>query len=182
MSAFPRIALMLIAALAIGGCASNMYELPAPPEEGERADAELASRAEEEQKQKEYAAARAALLKAYNLLSTQRYDEAVALMSQETRALLTYNTDDSAADVLADGALTLPSGERIEFEPSTFFIAADVQKVEDDLDGVEQNETDRRREFFVVSEDGSARRVVMIKQGDEWVLHKTRVGGETVRP
>ncbi|MGM0559136.1 MAG: hypothetical protein ACQEVA_22315 [Myxococcota bacterium] len=164
--------------LFFAGCASNLYELPPPPEKGERADAKSAIRAEEEKAQQDYAAARAALLKAYNLLSTQRYDEAVDLMSQETRAFLTYGSDSSAADVLADGVLTLSSGEQVEFEPSTFFVAADVQKLEDSVEGVEENETDRRRELFAVSADGSAHRVIMIKQGGDWVIHKTGAGGE----
>lgn len=167
----------LLAAVLLAGCASNLYELPPPPEKGERGDATLAPRAEEEQAQQDYTAARASLLKIYNQLSTQRYDEAVQLMSQETRAFLTYGTDATAADVLADGALTLPSGERVEFEPSTFFVAPDVQKLEDSIEGAPENETDRRREFFAISADGTARRVVMIKQGGEWVLHKTRAGG-----
>jgi hypothetical protein len=176
MAVFSRFSPLLAAALVFAGCASNLYELPPPPEKGERSDATLASRAEEEKAQQDYAAARAALLKAYNLLSTQRYDEAVDLMSQETRAFLTYGTEKSAAEVLADGALTLPSGERVEFEPSTFFVAADVQKLEDTVEGATENETDRRRELFAISADGSAHRVIMIKQGGSWVLHKTSPG------
>jgi hypothetical protein len=177
-----RFVVILLAVCLVAGCASNLYELPPPPEEGERTDATLATGEDNQTDQREYAAARAALLKAYNLLSTQRYDEAAGLMSQETRAFLTYGTDADAGDVLADGAMTLKNGERVEFEPSTFFVAADVQRLEDSMEGIEENETDRRREFFAVSADGAAHRVIMIKQGDNWVLHRTRPDRTVVRP
>lgn len=172
-----RIYPVLAVAIIIASCASNIYELPPPPEDAEGSETSLAPRVEEEASQNENSAARSAVLEAFNLLSTQRYDEAVELMSQETRAFLTHGTDASAAEVLARGELVLPSGRRVEFEPSTFFVASDVQTLEDDIDGVEQRETDRRREYFAVSADGTPHRVVTIKQGDRWVLHKTSVDG-----
>ena len=167
--------LVLLAIFVQFGCGASTYELPPPAEEGERKDVEL--REDDEGPEKNATmAARAEALELYNLLSTKRYDEAAKKLSRETRQFLTHGREGGgAAEVLADGRMKLPNGSTHQFDPVELLMTSNLDRMKNSIEGVEEHETDRRREFFLIDKDGNPEKIVMILQGDGWVLHKTAI-------
>jgi hypothetical protein len=74
--------------------------------------------------------------------------------------------------VLASGRYIRPDGQVATIDPAAFLLARDLSKMQDSADGVEENETPRRKEIFAMEEAGP-RRIILIKEGDRWVLHRT---------
>ncbi len=172
----PRsIFLSLIFLIAASACATNPYELPPPPPRDEWIDDAADPKAEERRKEMLYLEARTALLGVFNLLSNQRYDEVSAMVSSETRDFLTAGGTNEFADVLAAGKLTLGNGEVVDLDPVSTLVGPDLAGLVDSVDGIGENETEARKELFVPLEGGTFQRVVMIKEGGAWVLHRTRL-------
>jgi hypothetical protein len=170
----------LVLAISMGiivGCASSPYELPPPT-----AATPAADEAEDEQTDTERdLAARAALLELYEYLNKGQFVDAEAYLSQQTREFLVHASDSSSvSSVLANGQLTLADGRSVDIDPVEFLIAPKITRIADSLDGVESHQTARRRELFVYGDDDGPRRVIMIREGDQWVLHKTSISHEPV--
>lgn len=168
------VALVGLAVLQMAGmaCQSTPYELPEPPPQADGQDTEQDS----ERQRSSDMEARAALLELYEMLDEERFEEAEDRLSQQTRDFLAYGNDQGdASDALSAGQMTLPDGRAYRFAPAELLIADDIARIEDSRDGADDHETSRRRVLYVIDSDGQAHRVVMILEGDQWVLHKTSV-------
>ncbi len=153
----------------------SLYELPPPPPQTDQGDVSLIPGEEERKDEERYLDARAAVIQVFNLLSTKRYDEAVERMSLETRDFLKGGGKRSAADVLVDRKMKLPNGEVVEIDPVATLVAEDVSKLSDSVAGMEEHETEARREIFATLPSGRIQKIVMIKEKGQWVLHRTRI-------
>ena len=169
------VALTSLFAFVFCGC-WNPYRLPDPPPPAERKDVSLIPGEEERAKERLYLEARASAIQLHSLLSQQRYVEASALMSSETKAFLAAGGDTSKiADILASGKMKLPDGQVVEFEPVSMLLADDLSQLKDSVAGQEEQETDNRKELFALLPDNKAQKIVMIREAGKWVLHRTRL-------
>ena len=166
--------ILTCASVALSACHRvSMYELPPPPPPDERRDVSLIPGEEQRQDEQRYLAARAAVLDLYNLLSTKRYDEAVELMSAETRDFIVgIGSGEKAADVLVAGLL---EDGTTKFDPLAVLLAPDVSTLSDSATGVEEHETTGRKEIFATLPSGQLQTIVMITERGKWVLHRTRI-------
>ncbi|MFP4601004.1 MAG: hypothetical protein ACLFVJ_22340 [Persicimonas sp.] len=167
-------ALVGLAVLQMAGmaCRSTPYQLPDPPPETEQQDTQQDSESQRNPDME----AREALLELSELLAEERFEEAEDRLSQQTRDFLAHGNDrGDASDALSAGQMTLPDGRNYRFEPAELLVAGDIARIEDSRDGADDHETSRRRVLYVIDSDGQAHRVVMIREGDQWVLHKTSV-------
>lgn len=153
------------------GCADSTYRLPAPGSAG-AAQSDEPDQEHREQRNPDLEA-RARLLILYQLLAEERFEETEHLLSQQTREFLAHSGSGDASHSLSVGEISLPNGRKYRFEPIEFLIGGEIARIANSADGVEEHETERRREFFVVDPQEQAHRVVMIREGGEWVLHKT---------
>jgi hypothetical protein len=170
-----------VGAVAAGwGCADTLYVLPDPPPEGERRSVSLIPGEDERLKEQDYIAARASALKLYQLLSTKRFEEAIGLMSQETRDFLVFVSpgDKNALTTLEEGKMKFPDGTLVVADPVEVLLSADMSDLKDEVEGEEEQEGVRRKEIWAQSEGKKPRKIVMIKEGGKWVLHRTSVKPE----
>ncbi len=167
----------LLVATLLSACAPDLYVLPAPPSASERRSVSLIPGEEERKREQEYLKARASILKLYQLLSAKRFDESLNYMSQETRDFLAFVSprDKNPSVTLVESRLVLKDGTNIQIEPVSFLLAPDLSKLKDTVDGVQEQESARRKEVYAVQKDGKARRIVMILEGGKWVLHRTSI-------
>lgn len=153
----------------------SLYELPPPPPAEQQGDVSLVPGDEERRDEQRYLEARAAVIQIYNLLSTQRYQEVVPLLSSETRDFLRGGGKPSLVDVLTARERPGPNGELVTFDPLSMLIAEDVSSLADAVPGMEEHETDERREIFATLPSGKIQKIVMIRERGQWVLHRTRI-------
>ncbi len=169
---------LLLAAITFSsmGCGATTYDLPPPPPPEERKSISLIPGEEERKAEEVYLEARTQLLELYNLLSTKRYKEAADMMSLETRDFLKKLGGGAPVhEVLALEELKLPSGKVVPFDPVPILIAEDISKLRDSVPGVEEHETGNRKEIFATLPSGKLQKIVMIAEGGQWVLHRTRI-------
>ena len=159
-------------ALASSGCATR-YELPPPPPESERVSVQTAEKDDSEQA---YLEARQVIVQLYSLLQQQRFQEASALLSQETKSFLTLNSESSVEDVLAAGKISTENG-LVDFDPVLSLLAPNLNQLVDSIDSEEESETATRKELFAIHDSG-ATKIVVIKESGKWVLHRTRLNLE----
>ena len=168
--------LAIVSAVGASACHRvSLYELPPPPPESERKNVSLIPGEETRRDEARYLEVRAAVLQLNNLLSTRRFEEAVGLLSAETRDFLRGAGKKPAAEVLADGELKLPDGTKRAFDPVAMLLAEDVSKLSDDIRGVEEQETQHRKEIFATLPSGKIQKIVLITERGKWVLHRTRI-------
>ncbi len=162
------------------GCSDNMYVLPDPPAEGERRSVSLIPGEDERLKEQDYIAARASALKLYQLLSTKRFEEAIGLMSQETRDFLVFVSpgEKNALVTLEEGQMKFPDGTLVDADPVEALLSVDMSDLKDEVEGKEEQEGVRRKEIWALSQGKAPRKIVMIKEGGKWVLHRTSVKPE----
>lgn len=167
---------VLCAVVAVSfGCGGSPYYLPPPKEDQGSVAVNPAEQAEQQRQQ--YLAARAALLKLYETLSKDQFEAAEQYLSQQTRDFLAFGSEaGDASAALASGQLVLPNGQTVAIDPVDFLIGGKVSRIVDTREGAEEHETRRRKELFVIDPDGQAHRVIMILEGDQWVLQKTSIG------
>jgi hypothetical protein len=168
-----RVSALALVVAAGSGCAGSLYELPAPPPASEQRSVSLVPGEEERMREEDYLLARASVLKINQLFAAKRFQEALQWMSAETRDFIAAGSPQKdPADVLASGRYIRPDGQVATIDPAAFLLARDLSKMQDSADGVEENETPRRKEIFAM-EEGGPRRIILIKEGDRWVLHRT---------
>ncbi|MEZ4462858.1 MAG: hypothetical protein R3E66_24650 [bacterium] len=155
------------------GC-SDVYRLP-DPKPGQTTNVNLTPGADDRQGEADYLQARQTIIKLFSLLQQQRYPEAEELLSKETVAFVTYGTDKTFAEVLADGKLTQPNGEVVDLDPVFMLLASDDSRLVDAIPGIEEQETPARKEIFAVLPNDQFQRIVIIKEAGRWVLHRTRI-------
>lgn len=164
------------------GCAARLYELPPPPSDDEKRSVSLIPGEEERAREKDYVEARAALIELNSLLASKRYEEALAKMSQETRTMLEFvspNQDAKrpAVETLATGRFVV-DGESRQLDPIAALLAEDLSRISDSVEGVVEQESGRRKEVFAALPDGGYKKIVMLKEGGVWVLHRTKIDVE----
>ncbi|MBA2661139.1 MAG: hypothetical protein H0U74_02495 [Bradymonadaceae bacterium] len=173
------LALVLIAGFAtVTACGPSLYDLPSPEKvESAVARAEAEAAAAPPPEDMRFGQARAAMLNLHHLLVSKRFSEAEELLSVETREFLAQNSQQGRVDqALASGKLTLPSGQDFVFEAAGFLLADDVSGIVDELEGSESiGESATRKILYAVQPSGEARQIVVIKEGDQWVLHRTSI-------
>ena len=158
-------------------CGPNLYTLPNPPERSKWKTVSLIPGQEQRDAEREYRDVRAQILRLYSLLSSQRFQESAELFSIETQDFLKFGSGEATvAEVLASGKVKLSNGGVVDLDPVSMLLAKDVSKLTDEVDGVKESETKNRKEVFAELEDGSYQRIVMIREGGKWVLHRTRLG------
>lgn len=153
----------------------SLYELPPPPPEQMQGDVSLVPGEDQRRDEQRYLEARAAAIQIYNLLTTKRYQEVVPLLSAETRDFLRGGGDPSVVEVLTTGERPGPDGQPTTFDPVATLIAEDVSTMSDSVEGMEEHETDDRREIFATLPSGKIQKIVMIRERGQWVLHRTRI-------
>lgn len=176
-----RMCVLMCLSVVGAGCA-GVYELPPPPAEDKRETISLIPGEEERVKEQNYLQARAAVLKTYQFLSAKRFKESLSLMSTGTQGLLKSTSPQKSATnpaviTLSEGKMVLPNGRTITFDPVDFLLATDISDMKDTLEGQKEQETARRKELFATQPDGSTRRIVVIKEGGRWVIHRTNSSG-----
>ncbi len=159
------------------GCQDNLYVLPDPPAESERRAVSLIPGEDQRLREKDYIDARAAALKLYQLLSTKRFEEAIGAMSQETKDFLVFVSpgERSALTTLEEGKMKFPDGKIISVDPVEVLLSADMSDLKDEVAGEEEQEGTRRKEIWAMRDGKKPRKIVMIKEGGKWVLHRTNV-------
>ena len=155
-------------------CGPAIYEIPAPPPEEEWTDRQLDPSAEEEASAERYAEARRAVLALYEALQEGDYEAAYYMLSNETRILLDTYGGGVGDEALANGLLEV-DGTTYAFDPVDLLLMPEPASFEDSVRGEEENETSRRKEIFIFDADEAYRRVVVIREADEWVIHAPRV-------
>ena len=164
---------VLLIAISSFGC-SDVYRLP-DPKAGAATNVNLTPGTDDRQGEADYLQARQTVIQLFSLLQQQRYPEAEDLVSKETVAFITFGTEKSFAETLADGKLTQPDGEVVDLDPVSMLLASDVSRLVDALPGIEEQETPARKEIFAVLPNDEFQRIVIIKEAGRWVLHRTRI-------
>lgn len=176
--------LACVSLVCLAGCANrNLYELPEPPPEDERRSVSLIPGEDDRRSEKDFQDARASLLRLEELLESKRFEEALKLMSQETVAMLEFVSPDKKSSAPATAVFTLQQvivdDVSYKVDPVALLLAPDLSNVQDSVEGQPKEvESSRRKELFAVQpgEEGKpARKIVMIKEGDTWLLHRTRI-------
>lgn len=155
----------------VAGCAANVYELPPPPDETERSSVDLNPASSDEADAESFMEARRAILSLAGALGNEDWEDAYGLVSSETRILLDTYGDGRGEDLLARGQLVGTDGNTYQFEPLSLFLLSEIASIEDSMDGVEEAESSRRKDVFLVAPDDSYRRVVVIREGEQWLVH-----------
>lgn len=168
-SAYGVWALAVVAA----GCQGALYELPDPPPPAEQRAVSLIPGEDERKREEDYLLARASVLKINQLFAAKRFQEALEWMSAETRDFIAAGSPQKdPVEVLASGRYIRPDGQVATIDPAAFLLARDLSKMQDSVEGQAEQETPRRKEIFAVEEAGP-RRIILIREGDRWVLHRT---------
>ncbi len=170
---------MLFVLFCVGCSRNNLYVLPDPPPPEERQRVSLIPGEDERRREKEFQDARASLLRLNTLIESKRFEEALELMSQETVAMLEFVSPDKNSSAPATAVFTLNQvvidGKVQEVRPLELLLAADLSDIKDSVEGAKENESARRKEIFAIQPQGAPRKIVMIKEGDTWLLHRTKI-------
>ena len=156
-------------------CGAGLYDLPDPKPKNEWKKVNLTPSKEELSDEKLYQDARRKVLESYGFLNDQNFEAVNQSLSAETQDFLKYGTESSVAEVLSNKKLKLANGTLVTFKPVSILLAEDVTRLTDTVEGISENETPTRKEIFAKQADGRFKRIVMIRQGDQWVLHRTRI-------
>ena len=175
------IIVLIAAACIISACSSSNYTLPPPGEQTAEAtgttdaDKKPGKQEPKQSQTRAFLDVRKQARQLYKLLEQQRFREAEAFFSQQTRNFLTMGkTDRTVASTLAEQTIQLPGGDNLEIgPPEQFFLGGDIETIRDSVDGQSDSETDERKVIYVKSAGDGYERVVFIREGGKWVLHKT---------
>ncbi len=158
--------------VSVSAAACSPYQLPDPPAVEDRGEVALNPAVEQRLSAERFSEARRTVLSLYEALEAERWDDAAALLSNETRLLLSEGGTADATAALAAQEVTL-NGVRYGFDPVDLFLLEGPESFEDDWQQEEQAETGRRKEIFIVAGE-EFRRVVLIHEGDAWLVHMRR--------
>ncbi len=160
---------------------AGLYELPAPAPEAQRRNVSLIPGEDERREQRDFDDAKKSLLALQELIKTKRFEEALDLMSQETVSMLEFVSPDKKSSAPAVAVFTLRKvvidGVTYEVKPLELLLAKDLSNIQDTSgdDSSEETESSRRRELFAQQKEGDPVKIVMIKEGDTWLLHRTKI-------
>lgn len=156
------------------GCA-GARTLPQPPSDDGQRDVTLNPYEAERRLQTAKLHARAALIQLYEHLHHGRHLDAARHLSDATRSRI---TDDGSLEGVAeairpDGAT---DGDPHRLDPVDFLLAERLARIDDaEESGGRGAPADslHRQTLLTVDEDGRRTRVIMIREKDRWVLHRT---------
>jgi hypothetical protein len=162
------------ALLAVAACGPRLVALPDPVPPAERVAVELDPSADAALDEGRALEARRAVLAAYDAVAASDWEALWELLSHETRALLDSVGEGDGRAALAEGRL-VQGGRTWTFTPMELLLASGVADIVDDTVGEPEIESARRKELDLVSAEGARRRVVVIREADQWRLHMPRI-------
>lgn len=174
--------LLLFSILFFFSCGGTLYELPPPKPKSEWRKVSLNPTKDAQSTAMLFNNAKAKLLTLYGNLNAQDFESATKLLSIETQDFLKFGSERSVSEVLSEKKIKLSNGKLVEFDPVSMLLAEDVSMLVDTVKGIPENETSKRKEIFAKQSDGSYQRIVMIMQGNTWVLHRTRISDRIQLP
>jgi hypothetical protein len=157
------------------------YELPPPVPPDERNAVTLDPSAQERNEAGRFLDARSAVLAFYDALQREDFDAAFDRLSNETQLLLNTWADGDGVSTLRLGLLEQDT-ESYEFDPRTLFVVENPVQFSDEPAEGTDTESARRKEIHVLDADGTTRRIVLILEGDQWVIHQPRIPTERLSP
>jgi hypothetical protein len=163
-------ALLCLSLWTLVGCGPSLYELPAPPPADTWRAFDRQLEETEEERVRRFLAAKSAAIQAFAALQGGEFEEALGLMSQETRNFFEDSSGGRGALVVLQTGLIMVAGEESRFDPVADIFIEDLQDIRDDF-GQSEAETPRRKELYAISRSGKARKIVMIFEADGWRLH-----------
>jgi hypothetical protein len=163
------------------GCRPDLYVLPTPPPASEWERVELDPTVEDRRAGERYVEARRAVLAFVDALSQAEWEQAYRRVSNETRLLLDAGFDGQGEASLAEGR-TRRDRRLYSYDPMDLFLIQGLTRIEDSVEGEAEAETQRRHEVFVFDAEGQYRKVVLIREGDEWLIHLPRWPQERLTP
>jgi hypothetical protein len=167
--------IIICAALtALCACGPGLYDLPGPPASHEWKSVSLDPAQEQRQAEQRYLASRQAALKLYQALNEEDWETVWSMLSSETQNFLNFSAPDKDGKAsLSRGRLVLPDGSNFDFDALDLLMIKDMSRLEDQYEGMEEAETEGRKELFALSADGSVNKVVFIYETGAWRVHKT---------
>ncbi|AWV89167.1 hypothetical protein [Bradymonas sediminis] len=176
------VSLFVASAFLLSACASSVYHLPPPPTPAGQAAAAADGEASAVDDEALDAAARASLLKLYELVKREQYEEAEQYLSQETRDFLSAasGVNDPSA-LLSSGEFKHRDGRVLQVNPVNLLFGGNIVSVRDALKEADEGETANRRVLYVIDPQEVSHRVIMISEGGKWVLHTTSISADGAR-
>ncbi|MBU6162259.1 MAG: hypothetical protein KGO50_14175 [Myxococcales bacterium] len=171
---------LLMWVTACGGT-SLRYELPPPVPPEERNTVTLDPSEQERNEATRFLDARSAVLAFYDALQQADYEAAFARLSLETQLLFDTWAEGDGVTALRLGQLR-QDAESYTFDPKVLFAVANPVEFSDDPEEGVDTESARRKEIHVRDADGTSRRIVLIQEGDQWVIHQPRIPMERLSP
>lgn len=163
------------------GCRRDLYVLPDPPPAESWERVELDPSIEQRQFGERYVEARRVVIAFADAIRGERWADAWSMLSMETRLLLDNSTGGRGEAAFEDGRIR-SDGAWYAFDPVDVFLIPNLTRFEDSVAGETENETTRRHELFVFDAEEQFRRVVVIREGDQWLIHSPRWPRERLRP
>lgn len=173
-------AVLLLLVTACGGT-SLRYELPPPVPPEERNTANLDPSEQERNEATRFSDARSAVLAFYDAIQREDYPDAFARLSHETQLLFDTWADGDGVTALQLGRLQ-QDAESYTFDPRVLFAVENPVQFSDEPQEGTDTESARRKEIHVRDADGTSRRIVLIQEGDQWVIHQPRIPMERLSP
>jgi hypothetical protein len=167
----------LLASAGVAGCGRALYSLPDPPPREDWQNLNASDIDDRQGSVERFIAAKRVGVELYAALTAERWDEALEMMSQETRNFLEdASNGKGAAGALAAGELAL-GGQVTRFRPAADLFIADLVGLKDTLPNAPmESETKLRKELYAVNARGQARKVLFIYEADAWRFHSPFVG------
>ncbi|MFT4703169.1 MAG: hypothetical protein ACI81R_000858 [Bradymonadia bacterium] len=166
----PLAVTLVATASLVSACGGPIYELPSPPPAEQQRAVSLSPTEQRELDATRFLAARATILSLYEALGNEEWDSAQSLLSQETCATLGGGSGSNCASVLAEGLVEV-SGTRYAFDPVDLLLLPGVRDIANVRVGEEDVENARRVVAHLTDRDEDHRAVVLIYEGDQWVVH-----------
>ena len=166
-----NVRILVFVALIATGC-SGLYELPDPPPRDAWQRHSLSPAEDHDRSHSRFLEAQDSLLAFVEALTDERFEDAYALLSNETRILL----DDLSST--GRGEYTLETGEIVRdsseylVDALDLFVVLDLQRIEDTFEDRMEAETYRRKEVYCFGADDAVHHVVLIFEEDSWRIHK----------
>ncbi|MCA9562655.1 MAG: hypothetical protein KC561_04155 [Myxococcales bacterium] len=166
-----RVTAYVTFALLATGCASNLF-LPDPPPREDWAHHSLRPGQAEEESEDNFGAARTAIFGFLDAMAEEDYATAYSMLSNDTRIVMDQVASNGLGETVLSEAAIHYEGEIYPINVVDFFVVDGLQRIEDEYDGAEESETARRKELFAIAADGTVHRVVVIREGSEWHIHR----------
>jgi hypothetical protein len=161
--------------LSLSGCGPSLYDLPDPPAREQWQRHSLSPGEDDGASQERFLAAQDSVLTFVEAMNARRFDDAYALLSNETRILLDdLSLSGRGEDVLETGQIRR-DGADYRVDALDLFVIRDLAFIEDTHEASSESETYRRKEVYCLGEDAHVHHVVLILEEDVWRIHKAEI-------